>query len=147
MKNYLAPVVLSLSLGGCVSVPMADATRNAEVKQFAPKKEVGQIYVCRNSRTFGMGIRPDIEVNGKIVGVIPRSTFIYQELKPGYHTIVSKTLEHDSKFPFEITAGEQKFFQVWISLGFFAGWGLIDEIDAAKGRACVSEGELVESAN
>lgn len=135
MKKYFAPVVLSLSLVGCLSVPMADATRNAEVKQFAPKKEVGQIYVCRDSRTLGMGIRPDIEVDGKIVAVIPRNTFIYKEFKPGYHTIVSKTLEHDSKFPFEIGPGQQKFFQVWISPGFFAGWGLIDEIDAAKGRA------------
>jgi hypothetical protein len=135
-----------LVMSGCASVPMGDPARSAELKKFTPKTDVAQIYVCRNSRTFGMGIRPDIELDGKQVAKIPRSTYIYQEVKPGAHTLVAKTLEHDSKLPFTIAAGEQKFFQTWISVGVFAGWGLIDEIDQAAGKECVTDGELVESA-
>lgn len=125
---------------------MGDPARSAELKKFEPKADVAQIYVCRNSKTMGMGIRPDVELDGKQIGIIPRSTYIYQELKPGSHTLVVKTLEHDSKFPFTIAAGEQKFFQTWISMGFLAGWGIIDEIDKTKGKECVADGELVESA-
>lgn len=146
MRSIVVSVVV-LAVTGCASVPMGDPARSAELKQFAPKTDVAQIYVCRNSRTMGMGIRPDVELNGKQIAIIPRSTYIYQELKPGNHTLVVKTLEHDSKLPFTIAAGEQKFFQTWISPGFIAGWGIIDEIDPAKGKECVADGELVESAS
>lgn len=134
------------SVAGCASVPMGDPVRSAEIKKFESKSEVAQIYVCRNSRTMGMGIRPDVELDGKQIAIIPRSTYLYQEVKPGMHTLVVKTLEHDSKIPFTIVAGEQKFFQTWISLGFIAGWGIIDEIDYAAGKACVADGELLETA-
>lgn len=93
-----------------------------------------------------MGIRPDVELDGKQVAIIPRSTYLYQEVKPGTHTLVVKTLEHDSKMPFTIAAGEQKFFQTWISMGILAGWGIIDEIDQATGKECVADGELLETA-
>jgi len=146
MRSILVGCVV-LAMAGCASVPMGDPARSAELKKFAPKADVAQIYVCRNSRTMGMGIRPDVELNGKQIAIIPRSTYIYQEVKPGNHTLVVKTLEHDSRLPFTIAAGEQKFFQTWISLGFIAGWGIIDEIDPAKGKECVADGELVESAS
>lgn len=136
-----------LAMTGCASVPMGDPARSAELKKFTPKADVAQIYVCRNSRTMGMGIRPDVELDGKPIAIIPRSTYIYQEVKPGNHTLVVKTLEHDSKLPFAIAPGEQKFFQTWISMGFIAGWGIVDEIDQAKGQECVAEGDLVESAS
>lgn len=131
---------------GCASVKMGDPARNAELKKFEPKPDVGQIYICRNGTVFGMGIRPDVELDGKQLSIIPRSTYLYQEVKPGNHTIIVKTPEHDSKFPFTIAAGEQKYFQTWISIGVFAGWGLIDEIDKVKGKECVTDGALVESA-
>lgn len=60
--------------------------------------------------------------------------------------IAAATAERD-RVPFTIAAGDQKFFQTWISAGFIAGWGIIDEIDQAKGKECVAEGELVESAS
>lgn len=146
MRSIILGVVV-LTVNGCASVPMGDPARSAELKKFRPKADVAQIYVCRDSRTMGMGIRPDVELNGKQIAIIPRSSYIYQEVKPGNHTLVVKTLEHDSKLPFTIAAGEQKFFQTWISLGFIAGWGIIDEIDPAKGKECVADGELVESAS
>lgn len=93
-----------------------------------------------------MGIRPDVELDGKQIAIIPRSTYFYQEIQPGTHTIVVKTLEHDSKMPFTIAAGEQKFFQTWISMGILSGWGIIDEIDPTAGKECVTAGELLETA-
>lgn len=136
-----------VTLSGCASVQMGDPGKNTELKKFQSKTDVAQIYVCRNSRTMGMGVRPDLELDGKPLARIARSTYAYAEVAPGEHLLVSKTLEHDSKMPFRIAAGEQKFFQSWISVGFVAGWGILDEIDAAKGKECVAEGDLVESAS
>lgn len=144
MRSFLACCAV-LSITGCATVPMGDPVRSAELKKFATKTDMAQIYICRDSRAFGMGIRPDVQLNGKQIAIIPRSAYIYQEVDPGSHTLVVKTLEHDSKLPFTVAAGEQRYFQTWISVGFIAGWGIIDEIDEVKGRACVVDGELVES--
>jgi hypothetical protein len=98
--------------------------------------------VCRNSRTFGAAITPTIELNGRPLVNLTRNTYYYVELPPGDHIIIAKTFEHDSKFPFKIAAGEQIFFQTWISFGVFAGRGLIDTIPASDGKTCVTEADL-----
>lgn len=138
-------VTTLLLLTGCASIHMGDPAKSAAIKNFEKTVDMAQIYVCRNSRTFGMAIRPDIELDQNIIATVARSTFAYAEVMPGNHTLVAKTLEHDSKLPFTVKPGEQRFFQTWISIGFLAGWGLIEEIDAEAGKACVTDGELVEA--
>ena len=130
-------------LAGCGSVPLGDPARSAELKKFQAQSDVGQIYVCRSSSGLGLAIKPAIEVDGKVVAYIARSTYIYVEVAPGDHSLVAKTMEHDSKMPFAIAAGEQKFFQTWISPGFLSGWGIVDSMTSAEGKKCVSDGELV----
>ena len=145
MKHAIALCVVMIA-SGCASIKLGDPVKGEEIKKFDRMSDKAQIYVCRDSRTFGLAIRPDIQLDGKDIGTVARSTFAYAEVPPGNHTLVAKTLEHDSKLPVSVMAGEQRFFQTWISVGVFAGWGLIDEIDAAKGKACVTEGEFVEAA-
>jgi len=143
---HLALVVaLGALLTGCGTVKLADPARSSELKQFTPSKAMGQVYVCRNGTFFGAAIRPTIEIDGQNVGTVGRNNFSYTEVAPGSHTVVAKTPEHDSKMEFTIAAGEQKFFQTWISMGVFAGWGLIDAYATEEGRKCVQEAELVEA--
>lgn len=146
MKNSsrIFAVIAVMVLSGCASVQMGDPARSAAIKNFEKVSDKAQIYVCRDGRTFGMAIRPDIELDGKIIATVARNTFAYSEVVPGNHTVVAKTMEHDSKLSFSVKPGEQRYFQTWISLGVLSGWGLIEEIDATKGKACVAEGDLVE---
>ena len=137
---------IAIATSGCASVQMGDPARSAEIKTFKVKSDLAQVYLCRNGKTFGMAIRPDGELDGKAIGTLARNTYAYAEVAPGKHTIVVKTMEHDSTLSFNIAAGEQKFFQTWISLGVLSGWGLVDEIDQNVGKACVMDGELVEAA-
>lgn len=134
----LAAVVLA----ACQTAPLGDPARSTELKSFAPNPSVGQVYVCRDGRFMGAAVTPTIEVNGRAVTNLTPNTFFYVELPPGEHTIVAKTFEHDSKFPFKIAAGEQVFFQTWISMGVLVGRGLIDSIPAADGKKCVTAGNL-----
>ena len=130
---------------GCASVQMGDPARSAAIKKFETSAESGHVYVCRDGRTFGMAIRPDIELDGKTIATVARSTFAYAEVMPGDHTLIAKSMEHDSKVTFVVKPGERRFFQTWISMGVLSGWGLIEEIDETKGKACVTDGELVEA--
>lgn len=145
MRSVLISAAMFIATG-CANVPMGDPARSAEIKKFALKNGTAQIYVCRTSGLTGRGIRPDVELDGKQLAIVPRGTYIYQEVQPGTHSLVSKTLEHDSKITFTIAAGEQKFFETWISMGFLTGWAIIDEIDDAAGRNCVANNELLETA-
>ncbi len=143
-STQLASILTTaLILSGCASVPMGDATRSAELKKFTPSPTSGQIYVCRDSRFFGAAVTPTVELNGKPVARLGRSKFFFAELPPGDHTVVIKTLEHDSKFPFTVTAGQQIYFTTWISFGVIAGRGIIDTLSADEGKKCVSESALV----
>lgn len=141
--RFVLPVCALLVLTGCASVPTAPPEVAADVKRITPKAGVGQVYICRDDTVFGMGIRPDVELNGRIVATIPRSSFSYHEVPPGDHVVSMKSLEHTSRFPFKIAAGEQKFFQTWITFGVIAGRAIIDEMPADKARDCIAKGELV----
>lgn len=132
-------------LAGCASIQRGDLARSEELKKFERRANVVQLYVCRESRFVGGGVRPTIELDGKPLATIFSGTYAYAEIHPGEHTIVAKTLEHDSVLTFDAAAGQQRFFQTWISPGVIMGWGLIDEINEHKGRACVMDAELVEA--
>lgn len=145
MNNGLTRTVLAcaaIAMAGCQTAPLGDPARSAELKKFMPSAGVGQVYVCRDGRFLGAAVTPTIEVNGRAVTNLTRNTYYYVELPPGEHTIIAKTFEHDSKFPFKIAAGEQIFFQTWISIGVLVGRGLIDTIPAADGKKCVTEADL-----
>ena len=148
MKTSITLALVAVAgalLTGCGTVKLADPARSNELKQFAPAKPAGQVYVCRSSTFFGAGVRPSIEVDGQPIGTVGRSNFAYTEVAPGNHTVVAKSPEHDSKMEFTIEAGEQKFFQTWISMGVMVGWGLIDAYGTEEGKKCVQEAELVEA--
>lgn len=113
------------------------------MKTQAASPNMGHIFICRTG-SLGGAIRPTIELDGEPIAVIGRGTYSFTEIKPGDHTLVAKTPEHDSKLPFSIAAGEQKYFQTWVSVGFVVGWGLIDTMPTADGKKCVNESELVE---
>ena len=128
---------------GCATVTPGDPARGAELKRFQSNATVGQVYVCRGGSFMGAAITPTIELNGKALANLGRNSFYYAELPPGDHKIIAKTPEHDSVFPFKIAAGEQVFFQTWITIGVLVGRGVIDTMTAEEGKKCVSEASLV----
>ena len=145
MKNYaLASIALITSqLIGCASVQLGDPARSAELKKFEPKPGVAQVFVCRDNSFLGRAITPTIRIDGADVANIRPNTFSYTEVPAGTHKVLSDTAEHNSVIDFTVQAGERKFFQSWITMGAFSGWGLIEEINEAKGKECVTNGNLV----
>lgn len=141
--TLIAAGLIASQLIGCASVQMGDPVRSEELKKFPAKADMGQIYVCRDNAFIGRGITPTLSVDGKEIANIRPQTFAHTEVKPGTHKLLSDTAEHNSVIDFSIKAGETKFFQSWISMGVLSGWGIIDEMDAAKGKECVAAGALV----
>lgn len=143
MKAVLFPLALAATLAGCGTVRLADSELSEATKLKGPSPDVGHIFVCRTG-VLGGAIRPTIELDGTPIAVIGKGTYSFTEVAPGRHTLIAKTPEHDSKLPFTIAAGEQKYFQTWVSVGVFTGWGIIEEFSAAEGKKCLEASELVQ---
>jgi hypothetical protein len=133
-------VLLILVVSGCASVPMADPARDAELKTFAPKTDKAALYVFRNE-TFGAAIKMTVLLDGRILGDTASKTYLYTDLEPGNHRLISKT-ENDSTLDFTAIAG--KIYYVWqeVKMGFFAARSSLQLVDDKTGQAGVMESKL-----
>lgn len=138
----LIPFAIALSLlAGCASVPMGDAQQDASLKKFGAPQDKAAVYVYRNE-TMGAAIKMPVALDGKIVGDTAAKTYIYQEVNPGPHTLVSKA-ETDSTLNLDTVAG--KIYYVWqeVKMGMWSAGSKLQLVDEQTGQAGVSESKLV----
>jgi hypothetical protein len=142
MKKLFAALVVLLVMvvSGCASVPMADPARDAELKTFKPKTEKAGLYVFRNE-TMGAAIKMTVLLDGKLLGDTASKTYLYTDLEPGNHKLISKT-ENDSVLDFNAVAG--KIYYVWqeVKMGLFAARSNLQIVDEKTGQAGVVESKL-----
>ena len=142
MKRVFAvlAVAFALMVSGCASVPMGDPTRDAELKTFKPKADKAGLYVYRNE-SFGAAIKMTVLLDGKILGDTAAKTYLYTEVEPGNHRLVSKT-ENDSVLDFTAVAG--RIYYVWqeVKMGLFAARSNLQLVDEKAGQAGVLESKL-----
>jgi hypothetical protein len=133
-------VVFAVLVSGCASVPMGDATRDAELKTFKPKADKAALYVYRNE-SMGAAIKMTVVLDGKVLGDTAAKTYLYTDVEPGNHRLVSKT-ENDSTLDFTAVAG--KIYYVWqeVKMGLFAARSSLQLVDEKDGQAGVLESKL-----
>ncbi len=129
-----------LVMGGCATVQMGDAQMDAKLKNFVPPKDRAALYLYRNE-TFGAAIKMTVVLDGKILGDTASMTYLYTELEPGKHRLVSKT-ENDSTLDFEAIVG--KIYYVWqeVKMGLWQARSHLQMMDEKTGQAGVIESQL-----
>ena len=146
MKQMFAGllVMFAVLLSGCASVPMGDVTRDAELKTFKPRSDKAALYVYRNE-SMGAAIKMTVLLDGKILGDTAAKTYLYTELEPGKHRLISKT-ENDSTLDFDAVAG--RIYYVWqeVKMGLFAARSSLQLVGEKDGQAGVLESKLVAPA-
>lgn len=83
-----AALLSAALLSGCASVPMADATADAQAKQFVSPQDGANLYIYRNE-TFGAAVKMPLLVDGIAIGDTVAHTYILKQVSPGSHTIRS----------------------------------------------------------
>jgi hypothetical protein len=139
--NRLIPLGVSLSiLAGCASVPMGDPQKDAALKTFSAPQEKAAIYVYRNE-SMGAAIKMPVALDGKILGDTAAKTYLYTEVEPGSHELVSKT-ENDSTLNVDTVAG--KIYYVWqeVKMGMWAARSKLHLVDDEAGQNGVKESKL-----
>ncbi len=129
-----------LIVSGCASVQMGDSQVDAKLKTFTPPKDKAALYVYRNE-TFGAALKMTMLLDGKILGDTASKTYLYAELEPGKHRLISKT-ENDSVLDFEAIAG--KIYYVWqeVKMGLWQARSQLQMMDEKTGQAGVLESQL-----
>ncbi|KHK60149.1 lipoprotein [Burkholderia sp. A9] len=135
--------VLGLTAGtlvGCASVPMGDPQRDAELKTFSAPHEKAAIYVYRNE-SMGGAVKMPVILDGKILGDTAAKTYLYSEVEPGHHQLVSKA-ENDSTLDVDTVAG--KIYYVWqeVKMGIMYARSKLQLVDDTTGRDGVKESKL-----
>ncbi|MBN3815104.1 DUF2846 domain-containing protein [Paraburkholderia sp. Se-20369] len=140
LKKLIPLGVSLLILAGCASVPMGDPQRDAELKTFNAPQEKAAIYVYRNE-SMGGAVKMPVTLDGKILGDTAAKTYLYSEVEPGRHQLVSKA-ENDSTLDVDTVAG--KIYYVWqeVKMGIMYARNKLQLVDDATGQGGVKESKL-----
>lgn len=146
-KMLIVPAVLAVCamLAGCVGfVQYAPESMDMQKKSFAlSNNEHASVYIFRDG-FLGNQIHTDIFVDGKILGKIFGSTYLYIELPPGEHTITSHLIGYAS-LKLNMKKGETYFIRDVISPGVYNATASLVPIDREAGENAVRSCRLVES--
>lgn len=127
------------ALAGCASVPKQEVMQ-AETASFQlpklPSPDRAMVYVVRPAG-LGGAIRFNVFVDDKEptseMGYTRSSQYIYFDIAPGNHTILSKA-ENWAEMPVVANAGDVIYIEQTPSLGFIMARNSIARIDELPGR-------------
>ena len=95
----------------------------------------GRIYIYRPS-SFGAAVRPNVKLNGAVVGEAISYGFFFVDREPGEYTIMTST-EVDRSLSLTLRAGQTRYVRLGISFGFLVGHVYPELVDNTVG-----EGEI-----
>lgn len=136
---FFAPVVIatSLSFVSCASGPTY-----AEAKATLPPVAKGheRVFIYRPS-SFGMAIKPSVQINGTAVGTSEGQGFLYSDQKPGSHK-VSISTEWTHTKTFSVKRGEPSFIRCAVRPGLLAAHIIPSQVDKATGEQEIQDCKL-----
>ncbi len=143
MNKILLAAFITSTLVGCASVPMGDAKQDAAAKTFTAPTDKAGVYIYRNE-SMGAAVKMDVDLDGTAIGQTVANTFLYKEVTPGKHTIVSKAENDDT---IEIDAEPGKLNYVWqeVKMGVLYARTKLHLVDEAEGKKGVLETQLAET--
>jgi uncharacterized protein DUF2846 len=129
MSTRTVFLLLAAVLAGCA----ASGPKYSEVKDSIPAlhPEQGRIVFYRNS-AVGFAVKPDIQLNGNVVGEMLPLGFFYVDRAPGVHVATART-EVEASVQIPLAANETRYVRGGISLGILVGrpnFALVEPRDA-----------------
>ena len=132
--------VLAISLAGCASVDMGDKQLDATLKTFTIPANKSAIYIYRNESMGGL-VKMEVTVDGIPIGKTVAKTYLYKEVEPGKHIIVSKA-ENDSELAVDAKPGVLSYVWQEVKMGVLYARTLLHLVGEEEGKKGVSESAL-----
>jgi hypothetical protein len=145
MKNMLPATIIGAIavLSGCASVPMASAEADTKAKTFVAATDGNaELYIYRNE-SFGGAIKMPLLLDNTAIGDTAPHTYVFKEVTPGKHTIVSKT-ENDVSL--DINAQPGQTYYVWqeVKMGVWTARSALHQVDEKTGQQAVKDCKLIQ---
>lgn len=137
-----AALLSAALLSGCASVPMADATADAQAKQFVAPKDGANLYIYRNE-TFGTAVKMPVLVDGSAIGDTVAHSYILKQVTPGSHTITSKS-ENDATLTLSTEAGKNYYVWQEVKMGLLMARSKLSQVSEEEGKQGVMESKRVK---
>jgi uncharacterized protein YceK len=143
MKKFLLAAMVVASLAGCASVNMGSPEKDAAAKQFVITPGKAAVYVYRNE-TMGAAASMDVSLDGAAIGQTGAKTFLYKEVAPGKHTLVSKA-ENTDTLQFDAVAGAITYVWQEVKMGVLSARSKLKLVSETEGQKGVRESKLAET--
>jgi hypothetical protein len=140
MLKTIVILTLALTLIGCGSVPMADVKQDTAAKEFVVPANMAGVYVYRNE-FMGGAVYMDISIDGQSIGGTHAKTYLYRELSPGKHTIMSKA-ENTDTLDVDLKPGTLSFVWQEVKMGIMFARTKLHLVTQEEGKKGVLETKL-----
>ncbi|QDQ26035.1 DUF2846 domain-containing protein [Chitinimonas arctica] len=125
---FSALALIALLSTAAIAAPKMSAVRD-QIQPVAADK--GRIYFYRDSSFFGMGVQPEIRLNGETIGQSSSGTAFFVDRAPGQYEASAKD-DAGSNRPFAVEAGKVIYFKTKISMGLLSGHFSFNEMPAEQ---------------
>lgn len=143
MIRPAVPVLLTLALGACASVPLASRQADEEGKRFDPPATgAGTIYVYRPGGVMAMARTADVGVAGGYHAELAPDTYFRLEGPPGPIDLVCKTTNIADQ-QVGITSGEIRYVEVVMSAGLWGPQCSLKEVAPGEGQPAILQARRV----
>src|SRR5688572_1596725 len=143
MIRVFATTMMAVALVGCASVPMGDPARDAQLKTFQVAPGKAGVYVYR-SESIGAAMKMDVELDGAPLGQTGAKTYLYKDITPGKHTVVSKAQNTDS-IEFDAKPGSLTYVWQEVKMGVMSARTKLHVATEAEGKKGVTASNLAVS--
>ena len=82
---------------------------------------------------MGAAVRPNVKLNGEVIGEAISHGFFFVDRAPGEYTIMMST-EVDRSLSFTLEEGQNRYVRLSISIGFFVGHVYPELVDSSVGK-------------
>ncbi len=119
---------------------MGDARQDAALKTFTIAPDKAGVYVYRNE-SMGGAVRMDVLIDGQPIGQTAAQTYLYKEVTPGKHTVISKA-ENDTTLEFDAKPGTLTYIWQEVKMGMMSARSKLNLVSEAEGKKGVAESKL-----
>ncbi|HTX72513.1 MAG TPA: DUF2846 domain-containing protein [Rectinemataceae bacterium] len=142
----ISVLLLGTLIAGLAMAQAASKDAEAAAKSFAPPDGKVNIYVSRDTSSFGKLIQFKVLVDDKELGSIAQGTFFLIVVDPGKHSVKVVSTTNTAKAELDTVAGKNYFFEVKAVSGFPAAQASMSRVIIdAMGRLMVTQSTLAQT--
>ena len=123
---------------------MASVEEDNAKKQFSsPRKNMGGLYIFRNSN-FGGALKKSVFLDGELIGETAPMTYFYKDIKEGKHSLSTESEFSNNDLILDVKKGLNYFVRQYIKFGLFVAGAGLELMSEEEGKKGVLESKLAK---